>query len=244
MEEPCQPESLSSCHNVSDIAYYVRNKAELCIQNYMSRDVTAKYLEKTHRISKSVTRIASRRESSFFQPLRLEMPMARQMRMFNDMFTKQGVGMFENGLLDISDASPSVRTLLRQQHPERVHLLETLGIKKKQHLKLSLIIVSNFENSLHCIASKTKLSSASFALPCANGPSVAQTQILYNQQDQVFNSASFGLPNPNGPLVVQSPNPYNQQDQVLSPASFAMPNPSFLYSAILASPDENGPSGT
>ncbi|KAL0897790.1 hypothetical protein Bca101_081751 [Brassica carinata] len=218
MEEPCQPESLSSCHNVSDIAYYVRNKAELCIQNYMSRDVTAKYLEKTHRISKSVTRIASRRESSFFQPLRLEMPMARQMRMFNDMFTKQGVGMFENGLLDISDASPSVRTLLRQQHPERVHLLETL-------------------------ASKTKLSSASFALPCANGPSVAQTQILYNQQDQVFNSASFGLPNPNGPLVVQSPNPYNQQDQVLSPASFAMPNPSFLYSAILASPDENGPSG-
>ncbi|KAL0741275.1 hypothetical protein Bca4012_082788 [Brassica carinata] len=147
------------------------------------------------------------------------MPMARQMRMFNDMFTKQGVGMFENGLLDISDASPSVRTLLRQQHPERVHLLETL-------------------------ASKTKLSSASFALPCANGPSVAQTQILYNQQDQVFNSASFGLPNPNGPLVVQSPNPYNQQDQVLSPASFAMPNPSFLYSAILASPDENGPSGT
>ncbi|KAG2298868.1 hypothetical protein Bca52824_035340 [Brassica carinata] len=178
MEEPCQPESLSSCRNVSDIAYYVRNKVELCIQIYMSLDVTAKYLEKTHRISKSVTCIVweQLREENpvFFNHFDLRCQMARQMRMFNDMFTKQGVGMFENGLLDISDASPSVRTLLRQQHPERVHLLET-------------------------IASKTKLSSASFALPCANGPSVAQTQILYNQQDQVFNSASFGLPNPNGP---------------------------------------------
>ncbi|KAL0795884.1 hypothetical protein Bca101_067261 [Brassica carinata] len=67
MEEPCQPESLSGCRNVSYIACYVRNKVELCIQNYMSLEVTAKYLEKTQRIT-------SRRESSFFQPLRLEMP--------------------------------------------------------------------------------------------------------------------------------------------------------------------------
>ncbi|KAL0854830.1 hypothetical protein Bca101_059982 [Brassica carinata] len=125
-------------------------QVDLCIQNYMSLDVTAKYLEKTQRISKSVTRIVweQLREENpvFFNHFDLRCQMARQMRMFNDMLTKQAVGMFENGLLDISDASPSVRTLLRQQHTERVHLMETL-------------------------ASKTKLGSASFALPCANGPS-------------------------------------------------------------------------
>ncbi|KAL0740045.1 hypothetical protein Bca4012_081558 [Brassica carinata] len=233
MEEPRQPESFSSCRNVSDLAYYVRNKVELCIQNYMSLDVTATYLEKNHKISKSVTRIVweQLREENpvFFKQFELRCQMARQMRMFNDMLTKQAVGMFENGLLDISDASPSVRALLRQQHPERVHLLETL-------------------------ASKTKLSSASFAFHNANGPSVAsQMQIRYNQRKQVLVPASFAMPNPSGPSVVQSRNPYDQQNQVLNPTSFAMPNPTaqwqipneqHLYAPRLALSNANGISVT
>ncbi|XP_018481108.1 uncharacterized protein LOC108852110 [Raphanus sativus] len=216
MEEPRQqPESLSNCRNVPEVAYYVRSKVELCIQNYMSLDVTAKYLEKTHHISKSVTRIVweQLREENplFFSHFEMRCQMALQMRMFNDMLTKQAVGMFEHGLLDICDASPSVRALLRREQPERVHLLETL-------------------------ASKTKLSSAGFvALPY--GPSVAQ--ILNNQQDQVLNSASFSMPNLNGPLVAQSQNPYYQQNQVPNPYDQQY---QVLSSARLALSNPNGPS--
>ncbi|XP_056862808.1 uncharacterized protein LOC108852306 isoform X2 [Raphanus sativus] len=203
MEEPLQPESLSSCRNVSDV---VRNKVELCIQNYMSLDVIVRYLEKTHHISKSVTRIVweQLREENrlFFSYFEMRCQMALQMRMFNDMLTKQAVGMFENELLDISDASPSVRALLRREQPERVHLLETL-------------------------ASKTKLSSAGLEamMPYANGQSVVQTQIPYNQQDQVLNPASFSMPNLNGPLAAQWQIPNEQLlNQHLYASSFALSN--------------------
>ncbi|KAL0896584.1 hypothetical protein Bca101_080545 [Brassica carinata] len=201
MEEPRQPESFSSCRNVSDIAYYVRNKVELCIQNYMSLEVTVTYLEKTHRISKSVTQIVweQLREENpvFFKHFELRCQMARQMRMFNDMLTKQAVGMFENGLLDISDASPSVKALLRQQHPERVHLLETL-------------------------ASKTKLSSA---LPYANGPSGESfTNFVVQTQNQVLNSARLALSNPNCPSVVHSHMSKDQFNSFLYSAILASPD--------------------
>ncbi|RID67436.1 hypothetical protein BRARA_D02517, partial [Brassica rapa] len=233
MEEPRQPESLSSCRNVSDVAYYVRNRIELCIQNYMSLEVTAKYLEKNHRISKSVTHIVweQLREENpvFFSHFEMRCKTAFQMRMFNDMLPKQAVRMFENGLIDICDASPSVKALLRREDP---HLMETL-------------------------ASKRKLSSASLAMPYANCPSVAQTQILSNHQEQSLNPASFAMPNPNGPSaaqrqipdeqlykhlyasklalsdanVPQLPIPYDQQDQ-------------HLYTTNLPLPYANGPSET
>ncbi|WZZ55764.1 hypothetical protein YC2023_055871 [Brassica napus] len=246
MEEPRQPESLSSCRNVSDVAYYVRNKVELCIQNYMSLEVTSKYLEKTYQISKSVTHIVweQLREENpvFFINFEFRCQTVLQMRLFNDMLTKQAVRMFEDGLIDICDASPSVKAFLRRQHPERVHLMETS-------------------------ASKTKLSSASLAMPNANGPSgesltnfVAQSQNPYDQHNQVLNPASFAMPIPsgpsaaqwqipneqlyehlyasslplsdaNGPSVRQLPIPYEQQDQ-------------HLYTTNLPLPYANGPSVT
>ncbi|KAF8045913.1 hypothetical protein N665_4215s0004 [Sinapis alba] len=163
MEEPRQPESISTCRNVSDVAYYVRKKIELCIQNYKSLEVTATYLEKNHQISKSVTHLVweqLRQENPvFFNHFEMRCKLNLQMRMFNDMLTKQAVRMFENELIVIFDASPSVRTL-------------------------------------------------------GETTTLPQTQILYDQQDQVLNPpASFAVP----------PN-LNQQDQVLNPpASFAMP---------------------
>ncbi|CAN7020598.1 unnamed protein product [Brassica oleracea var. botrytis] len=239
MEEPRQPESLSSCRNVSDVAYYVRNKVELCIQNYMSLEVTSKYLEKTYQISKSVTHIVweQLREENpvFFINFEFRCQTALQMRLFNDMLTKQAVRMFKDGLIDICDASPSVKAFLRRQHPERVDLMETS-------------------------ASKRKLSSASLAMPNANGPSVAQSQNPYDQHNQVLNPASFAMPIPsgpsaaqwqipneqlyehlyasrlplsdaNGPSVTQLPIPYEQQDQ-------------HLYTTNLPLPYANGPSVT
>ncbi|XP_033145574.1 uncharacterized protein LOC103865874 isoform X3 [Brassica rapa] len=268
MEEPRQPESLSSCRNVSDVAYYVRNRIELCIQNYMSLEVTAKYLEKNHRISKSVTHIVweQLREENplFFSHFEMRCKTAFQMRMFNDMLPKQAVRMFENGLIDICDASPSVKALLRREDPERVHRMETL-------------------------ASKRKLSSASLAMPYANCPSVAQTQILSNQQEQVLNPASLAMPNPSGPSaaqrqipdeqlykhlyasklalsdangisVPQLPIPYDQQDQHLYTTNLPLPyangqsetqlpipnnqQEQHLYATSLPLPVANGPSMT
>ncbi|CAH8320822.1 unnamed protein product [Eruca vesicaria subsp. sativa] len=166
----------------------------------------------------------------FFSYFDLRCQMALQMRMFNDMLTKQAVRMFENGLLDICDASPAVKTLLHE-HPARVHLLETLAYKRK-------------------------LSSASSALPYENVQAVAQTQ---NPYDQVFNSASFSMPNPNIPSIVQWQMPNEQLiQQLLCASSLPMPyanGPSVtqltipcdqqeqpLYTTSLPLPDENGPS--
>ncbi|XP_022557272.1 uncharacterized protein LOC106394937 isoform X4 [Brassica napus] len=214
MEEPRQPESLSSCRNVSDVAYYVRNKVELCIQNYMSLEVTSKYLEKTYQISKSVTHIVweQLREENpvFFINFEFRCQTVLQMRLFNDMLTKQAVRMFEDGLIDICDASPSVKAFLRRQHPERVHLMETS-------------------------ASKTKLSSASLAMPNANGPSVTQLPVPYDQQeqqDQHLYTTNLPFPYANGPSVTQLPIPNNQQDQHLYTTSLPLPVPSMTQLPI------------
>ncbi|KAF8088352.1 hypothetical protein N665_0544s0002 [Sinapis alba] len=267
-EPPRQPESISTCRNVSDVAYYVRKKIELCIQNYKSLEVTATYLEKNHQISKSVTHLVweqLRQENPvFFNHFEMRCKLNLQMRMFNDMLTKQAVRMFENELIVIFDASPSVRTLG-----------ETTTVAQMQSLYNQQDQVLNPP-----------------AMPDPSGPLVEQTQILYNQQDQVLNPpASFAMPpnlsSPNFDAQWQIPNeqlnhqhfdasglssfanangssmtppiPYDQQDQPLNNTSLPLPaanGPSMtppipydqqeqpLSTTCLQLPAANGPSMT
>uniref|UniRef100_M4DKB3 Uncharacterized protein n=1 Tax=Brassica campestris TaxID=3711 RepID=M4DKB3_BRACM len=246
MEEPRQPESLSSCRNVSDVAYYVRNRIELCIQNYMSLEVTAKYLEKNHRISKSVTHIVweQLREENplFFSHFEMRCKTAFQMRMFNDMLPKQAVRMFENGLIDICDASPSVKALLRREDPERVHRMETLVAQTQ--------ILSNQQEQV--------LNPASLAMPNPSGPSAAQRQIPDEQLYKHLYASKLALSDANGISVPQLPIPYDQQDQHLYTTNLPLPyangqsetqlpipnnqQEQHLYATSLPLPVANGPS--
>ncbi|CAN6844550.1 unnamed protein product [Brassica oleracea] len=243
MEEPRQPESLSSCRNVSDVAYYVRNKVELCIQNYMSLEVTSKYLEKTYQISKSVTHIVweQLREENpvFFINFEFRCQTALQMRLFNDMLTKQAVRMFKDGLIDICDASPSVKAILRRQHPERVHLMEILVAQSQnpydQHNQVlnpasfAMPIPSGPSAAQWQIPNEQlyeHIYASSLPLSDANGPSVRQLPIPYEQQDQHLYTTNLPLPYANGPSVTQLPIPNNQQDQHLYTTSLPLPVPS------------------
>ncbi|CAH8385442.1 unnamed protein product [Eruca vesicaria subsp. sativa] len=214
MEKPPPPDSLSS---YSEVSYYVRNKIELCLQNYMSLERTANYLEKNHQISKTLTHLVweqlLKQNPVFFVNFDLRRKTALHLKTVNDLLTKQAVLMFENGLLDISDASTSVRSLLRQKHPERIHVLETLVAQSQ----------STYAHQ------DQVLNPASFAMPYANGISVAQWQIPNEQLNEHLYATNLPLPATNAIAVMRMPIPYDQQDQ-------------HLYTASLPLPTANGPS--
>ncbi|CAH8305632.1 unnamed protein product [Eruca vesicaria subsp. sativa] len=216
MEKPC---------HASDVSYYVRNEVELCIQNYISFERITKYLEKNDQISKNLTHRVwekLRKENPvLFSYFDLRCQMALQMRMFNDMLTKQTVRIcsqdFSSSTSYKSSSSGDISCSLR--------ILMITKIMSLIQPYISGISVEQTENPYDQV-----FNSASFSMPNPNVPSIVQWHMRNDQLfQQLLCASSLPMPYANGPSVTQLTIPCDQQDQP-------------LYTTSLPLPDANGPS--